>query len=168
MATTQHQREQESSRRQDLRRYLSQERVSAKDLRERAEVLSVFQKHHECSRCGRCCVESDPIGVLGSEVLNIARHLGLTAAEFRAKYISGRIGSWLLINKVEGAPCPFLDGEPGSYRCTIYPVRPYVCQAFPFLSHITIEQSVLPLVAVNEEMCPNMLSTYHRVKEARR
>lgn len=150
---------------QDVRLELARRNMIPKqDLMERIKLLSTFQGEHECSRCGRCCIHSDPIGILGSEQALIAKQLSMSIPEFRDKYIHGRMGQWLLIRKEEDHPCPFLEGTPGQYRCRIYPVRPGVCIAFPWLSHITIELTKPPMVGISEGMCPNMNDTFARVK----
>lgn len=151
---------------QDLRREIaSQSSIPKDELMERVRVLSKLQEHHSCSRCGRCCIESDPIGMLGSEAVGIAKHLGMGVPEFREQYITGRVGRWLLLRKEEGKPCPFLDGTPGEYRCRIYAARPGVCIAFPWLSHVTIMLTELPKIGISEGMCPNMNTTFRKVQE---
>lgn len=79
----------------------------------------------DCLTCGNCCKTMSPT-FKGSDVKRISRHLGMTAAAFRAKWLKkDREGDW--INKTE--PCQFLDTV--TNYCSIYEVRPKDCAGFP-------------------------------------
>ncbi len=84
----------------------------------------------ECTRCGNCCRNHGDyafVYLTDHDVSAIAQFLGLPAERFLERYCT-RDGDWVVLRMDEPA-CPFLDGE---NRCTIYPVRPRQCAAWPF------------------------------------
>lgn len=84
----------------------------------------------ECTRCGACCQTHGEYSHLYMEEVEIeamARHLGLTPADFRARYCTEEDG-WTVLQPGHQV-CPFL-GE--GNRCQVYPVRPMQCRTWPF------------------------------------
>lgn len=112
-----------------------------------------------CAQCGNCCrgCRSDNrVMLLQQDILNISKNSVLSAAEFSLPFIptevedvlngisdpsgltpytdkDGNIHSfgWMLRRKKNG-DCLFLEAEVPSYRCTIYKLRPVLCQTYPF------------------------------------
>lgn len=127
-------------------------------------ALKALQGRHDCSRCGKCC--SEPVGMLGREAIAIARHLGIPASEFRARYVERQRERWLQLRQVEDR-CPFLERDGEIHKCSIYEVRPEVCRRFPFLTIQVIADSKFPGIAIDDELCPNMRRTFDAVTGGR-
>jgi len=82
----------------------------------------------ECQRCGACCAgEPGYVWVAPAEEARIAEFLGLTLAEFAAKYLR-KAGSHESLIELPDGRCIFYADQ----TCTIYPVRPLQCSTFPF------------------------------------
>ena len=87
--------------------------------------LLLGMRHPErfCQRCGKCCVECDPIALDEDDIValehirpNVHQHL---------KAVMFNDGPSLAIR--HSKPCEFLKNR----LCTIYGVRPKVCREFP-------------------------------------
>ena len=78
----------------------------------------------DCSQCANCCKTITPL-FIAKDIRRIAGHLGITAADFTARYLK-RDEEGDLCGK--NLPCSFL-AEDG--RCTIYEVRPRDCAEYP-------------------------------------
>jgi len=89
------------------------------------ELALLFkQQDGWCVKCGECCRRSNPINFHKLELETIASFTKTTYKKLKKK-----IGA---VPRGDGtfdvaAPCPFLKGN----LCSIYPVRPIVCRAFP-------------------------------------
>lgn len=78
-----------------------------------------YTENGECSGCGNCCSRILPIS--SKEIKRIKRYV--------EKYgIKEQIRRYPTANPTFDMQCPFRD-EIGK-RCTIYPVRPAICQDF--------------------------------------
>ncbi|MEW6201877.1 MAG: YkgJ family cysteine cluster protein [bacterium] len=84
--------------------------------------------------CTRCCEIPGYVFVHASEIQAIAETLHLTPEEFKARFLKPYWGDMWHLDFPSEKPCIFLN-EKG---CSIYPVRPAQCAAFPFWSE-TIE-----------------------------
>jgi Fe-S-cluster containining protein len=82
-----------------------------------------------CRRSGNCCAQPEGrVRVGPAEVARIARHLSLSEAGFRSRYLTAS-GDRLVDGL--GGRCVFLeDGE--HTRCRIYAARPERCRSWPF------------------------------------
>ncbi len=92
-------------------------------------------KKIDCLDCGNCCKKMTPT-FLPDDITRISKHLGMTAAAFKKKWIKreeaepdGTPGDF--VNKTQ--PCQFLNLEDN--KCSIYEVRPADCAAFPHFHH---------------------------------
>jgi Fe-S-cluster containining protein len=88
-----------------------------------------------CSGCGACCsggpdyhVYLDP-----REAERIRRHLGLSGAWFRRRYLRRTSEGELILSHGGADRCVFLRPD---NRCGIYPVRPLQCRTYPFWPEI--------------------------------
>jgi len=86
----------------------------------------------ECQRCGRCCREiglpCDP-----GRVFEIAKHLDISVREVIIRYYGHACAdgnTWESDND-KRTPCPFLRDDGHTTTCTVYPVRPDGCRAYP-------------------------------------
>jgi Fe-S-cluster containining protein len=89
-----------------------------------------------CKRCGgRCCNgKSGDVFVNSKEIKAISEFLGIETPQFIEEYlrkVSYRF-SIREIKTMENYACIFFDGQKN--RCSVYPVRPRQCKAFPFWS----------------------------------
>lgn len=80
---------------------------------------------YACRACSRCCKDKI-IQVNPYEVARLARNLGLSTTEFRARHTDGGLGMHLA-RTADGNTCVFL----GPQGCTVHPDRPLVCRLYP-------------------------------------
>jgi Fe-S-cluster containining protein len=103
-----------------------------------------FALRFACTGCGQCCTGggSHVVEVSRAEQQRIQRHLGISRAWFRRKYLFRYDSETESLRMVapgvragrtsrRSAPrrCIFLDGE---NRCRIYQVRPLQCRTYPW------------------------------------
>ncbi|MFB0560882.1 MAG: YkgJ family cysteine cluster protein [Candidatus Lokiarchaeia archaeon] len=100
----------------------------------------------ECKQCGECCVRYT-ICVTHKDVFRIAKTYGLNPHDFLdytvpdksveesfkdvPRFIGEKREKWVLCleENEKNDRCYFNNSGP----CSIYPVRPFICRAFPFL-----------------------------------
>ncbi|NCT92988.1 MAG: YkgJ family cysteine cluster protein [Chitinophagaceae bacterium] len=116
---------------QRLKRFLGKiEKNPPRRLDKLAEEISVeVWKEVDCLSCANCCKTMSPT-FTKKDISRISDHLGMSAEEFREKwlYFDEEDGDWM--NKKQ--PCQFLDLR--SNMCAIYEVRPDDCAGFPHLT----------------------------------
>lgn len=87
----------------------------------------------ECTRCGACCRRAGHVFLRSEEPRRLAHHLGLTTAEFRSRFLTKlEDGTWAIEVPKGGGGCPLLDGD----LCSVDPVKPGQCRAYPFWSEL--------------------------------
>ena len=105
----------------------------------------------ECTQCGKCCGgEPGSIWVDEKERSRIAEFLAIDEVSLRKDYLV-RKGGFVSIKERENFDCAFLD--PVSKKCTIYPVRPDQCSAFPFWDALLTDKKIWNFYAIR---CPGM------------
>jgi uncharacterized protein len=101
----------------------------------------------DCTRCANCCKTLN-IKFEDSDIERIAGHLNMPTDVFISTYLEAdqENGGY----KARQHPCPFLGPDD---RCTIYDVRPTVCQEYP---HTNKEGLVFRTMSVanNTLVCP--------------
>lgn len=100
-----------------------------------------FPFSFKCQRTGNCC--SRPKGVVRvsqDDVRRIARHVGLSEAAFRSRYVHPHAER--LVDG-QGPSCVFLENEGGNIGCAIYPVRPRHCATWPFWDELRDDPNAL-------------------------
>ena len=90
--------------------------------------------YFECAECGECC--SGPsegyIWVTKPEIQIIADYLKISVGQLRQECLR-RVGlRTTVIEQVGTKDCIFLQESNGQKSCSIYPVRPSQCRAWPF------------------------------------
>lgn len=85
-----------------------------------------------CTACGKCCLNHGEgyefVWSNRDERTALARHFGLSLAEFEERYCERPNGLRRLTFKSRGDACTFLqDGQ-----CSVYALRPAQCRTFPF------------------------------------
>ena len=95
---------------------------------------------YSCKDCNENCCYGQVIGLLRSEVVEIANHLNISKSEFRKKYTtitmhpSRKVKCRCLkpvIDNDGNEVCTFLKDD----KCSIYEVRPHTCRGHPFYLH---------------------------------
>ena len=83
-----------------------------------------------CTGCGDCCTgEPGAVWVNQEEIDALARHLGMEAADFEARYVR-KLGMRRSLFEHFDGDCVFFDPE--SRGCRVYPARPIQCRTWPF------------------------------------
>ena len=83
-----------------------------------------------CTQCGQCCSGFGGTYVNDEDIKRIAVFIHCDPGTFKKKYCD-RSGTKWVITQGENGSCIFFDKN-----CTIHPVKPYMCRAWPFLRTI--------------------------------
>ena len=100
-----------------------------------------------CQRCGNCCKGYGGTYLTGAEIDNICRYLGLGRERFLRHYCQ-LSGNKPLVAQGENGYCIFWD-----QLCTIHPVKPQLCQKWPFIESIPVDVRNWQIMAAS---CPGM------------
>ncbi len=87
--------------------------------------------------CTVCCSEPGFVYLTEDDLVHAAAHLGVTPAEFEARYVY-RTRHLLRLRKSRGVQCPFLR-ESG---CALHPDKPTQCLVFPLWPEVIDDASV--------------------------
>ncbi|MFZ5572038.1 MAG: YkgJ family cysteine cluster protein [Thermodesulfobacteriota bacterium] len=109
----------------------------------RLTAADVFQ----CKKCGDCCKGYGGTYLAPGDVTTIAHHLHITEEKLLADYCRLSGGKPLLAQQRNGY-CLFWDEV-----CTIHPVKPRMCRAWPFIKAVLIEPGNWEIMA---GMCPGI------------
>ena len=105
---------------------------------------AVFERI-DCLECANCCKGIPPL-INNTDAQRIAKHLGLSQAEFQHTYLTvDEDGDTVL----QHTPCPFLLED--NY-CSIYAFRPKACQDYPHTDQQFSKN--LPYHVTNAAYCP--------------
>ncbi len=105
----------------------------------------------QCDMCGECCKGFGGTYVTEEEVSNISNYLNIDSASFIKKYCQiTRLGK-VLAQKVDGY-CVFWDK-----KCSIHPVKPHMCKAWPFIEAVVIDVSNWRIMA---NACPGIRTDF--------
>ncbi len=99
----------------------------------------------KCLSCGECCRWGGYAFLYPDDVTRISEHLNLTLQEFINKYCrlvfveyneDGEVTKipYLMLGRGENG-CIMLDGN----LCSIHPVKPFQCEAAPFLAEFLLD-----------------------------
>ena len=95
---------------------------------------------YRCEYCKEICCYGQTIGILRSELTQIADYLHISKSDFRKKYTTisihpsrkVRVRCFKPIIDNNGREvCVFLKDD----KCSIYEVRPHTCRGHPFYAH---------------------------------
>ncbi|RLB88796.1 MAG: YkgJ family cysteine cluster protein [Deltaproteobacteria bacterium] len=86
----------------------------------------------ECQLCGDCCKGFGGTYVTDRDILKIASFINADPATFVETYCDYSGSRPVLTLGTNGA-CVFFDTEK---QCTIHPVKPYMCRAWPYIKTI--------------------------------
>lgn len=84
----------------------------------------------ECTQCGDCCTGAPGyVWVNREEIEALAKEVGMTVADFEAKYVR-QVGIRKSLVEYSNGDCVFFDGK--ARKCTVYNARPRQCRTWPF------------------------------------
>lgn len=83
-----------------------------------------------CQRSGNCCRRPGFVYFTHEDAAGAAAFLELTRGDFVRRYLRVERGRFVL--DVDGEGCRFFDGS----GCTIHPVKPLQCRAWPYWPEI--------------------------------
>ena len=101
------------------------------------EIFDMLRDIFKCQKCGRCCRdrlnENDRgVEITDKDISVIAQFIKQRPRRMKRMARHDKDDRWLLPK-----PCPFYTEE----FCRVYPVRPVVCQNYPFLTGIRNDYS---------------------------
>jgi Fe-S-cluster containining protein len=87
-----------------------------------------------CRRCGNCCSgKGSVVIVTPREREAIARHLGMTVAEFDARHTRVSMEDVVLMDDEETGDCEWLERkDDGTTACRVNAAKPDQCRSYPF------------------------------------
>jgi len=97
--------------------------------------------------CGECCRGYGGTVVSDEDIDAIAAYLGVDTDEFRAGYCICS-GHKAILAQGADEYCIFWDR-----LCTIHPVKPLMCRAWPFIESVLVDPANWRIMA---EFCPGM------------
>ncbi|MFO7964248.1 MAG: YkgJ family cysteine cluster protein [Desulfobacterales bacterium] len=111
-----------------------------------------------CQKCGDCCRGYGGTYVSREDILAISDYIRVSADEFMARYCQ-MSGGRPVIAVQENGFCVFWDEV-----CTIHPVKPEMCKAWPFIESVVIDIENWHIMA---GVCPGIRTNYpdHVIRE---
>jgi uncharacterized protein len=101
----------------------------------------------KCKKCGDCCKGFGGTYVTQQDILAISGYIGMDEQRF-VKEFCQMSGSRRVIAMGKNGYCIFWDT-----LCTIHPVKPKMCKAWPFIESVLIDVSNWQIMA---GFCPGM------------
>ncbi len=86
----------------------------------------------ECQQCGDCCKGFGGTYVTAKDIINISKFINFDPKKFIARYCD-KSGSRHVLTLGKDGCCIFFNKET---QCTIHPVKPYMCKAWPFIQTV--------------------------------
>ena len=84
----------------------------------------------QCTNCGHCCRGYGGTYVSERDLERIAGFLGIDRAIFISEYCQKSAGRWVVAQSANGYCSLWNKG------CTIHPVKPRMCKAWPFIEGV--------------------------------
>lgn len=86
----------------------------------------------KCKECGACCKGFGGTYITENDIEKISEFIGTEPEVFLEKYCT-LSGSKHVLIQGKDESCIFFDPKK---QCTIHPVKPYMCRAWPFIKTI--------------------------------
>lgn len=86
----------------------------------------------ECRLCGDCCNGFGGTYVTQQDIINISAYINFDPEKFIDRYCD-KSGTRNVLTLGKDGYCVFFDT---SDYCTIHPVKPYMCKAWPFIQTV--------------------------------
>jgi len=110
-----------------------------------------------CLQCANCCKSYPPL-LKAPDIRRIAKHTGLSEAEFMSRYlVLDEDDDWVM----HSTPCPFLQAD---NLCAIYAVRPAACREYPHTNRKKLYQ-IKDITMQNAEICPAVAPILERMAQ---
>lgn len=104
----------------------------------------------ECQQgCFKCCMKPGVVYFDQDDVNQAAHYMGLDPSEFKKKYRLRKFQGYWEMEVEEGSSCRFLTFQ----GCSIHPVKPKQCRAYPFWKEHLTSKNYWTLVA---GFCPGI------------
>ena len=103
----------------------------------------------KCLECGACCKGFGGTYISEDDIKKISQHINIDPEIFLTRYCVVS-GSKHLLAQGKDDSCIFYDKEK---QCTIHPVKPYMCKAWPFIKTIMSNPENWNIMA---NSCPGM------------
>jgi hypothetical protein len=104
----------------------------------------------QCRMCGQCCVGFGGTYVTARDIECISRYIKTDPNEFVTRYCD-MTGAGPVLTQGPDERCIFFDEE---RQCTIHPVKPRMCRAWPFLQTVVHHPENWDAMA---SACPGMV-----------
>ena len=101
----------------------------------------------DCRMCGDCCKGYGGTIVSERDIIEIAAYIGENPRQFVAKFCQ-MSGNRPVLGQGANGYCIFWDG-----LCTIHPVKPRMCRAWPYIEAIRVDVGNWYAMAAS---CPGM------------
>ncbi|OGR40504.1 MAG: Fe-S oxidoreductase [Desulfobacula sp. RIFOXYB2_FULL_45_6] len=85
-----------------------------------------------CRQCGGCCKGFGGTYVTALDITHICSYIDFDPDQFLERYCEPSGSRYVLACGKDGC-CIFFDKEK---QCTIHPVKPYMCKAWPFIATV--------------------------------
>ncbi|MEA1969784.1 MAG: YkgJ family cysteine cluster protein [Thermodesulfobacteriota bacterium] len=83
-----------------------------------------------CTQCGECCSGYGGTYVTMDDIKKIAEYLDVTQEQFISNYCD-KSGKRVVLTQGKDGKCLFFNKN-----CSIHPVKPYMCRAWPFIKAV--------------------------------
>lgn len=103
----------------------------------------------ECQQCGECCKGYGGVFVTAQDIEAIAAYINTRPTDFVTRYCQ-MSGSRPVIAQGADGYCIFWDSK---RQCTIHPVKPRMCRAWPFIESVLIDTANWRIMASS---CPGI------------
>lgn len=100
-----------------------------------------------CKKCGDCCHGYGGTFLSQKDIKAIAEYTGTDVKTFLAKYCKFS-GTKPILAQDKNGYCIFWDE-----LCTIHPVKPYMCKAWPFIKSVLVDAGNWRIMS---SMCPGI------------
>ncbi len=107
----------------------------------------------KCQMCGECCKGFGGTYVTKKDIVNIARFIGADPETFVEKYCQMSGSKPVLAQKADQF-CVFWDDD---RLCTIHPVKPRMCKAWPFISGVLADPNNWDIMS---NACPGIRTDF--------
>ncbi len=103
----------------------------------------------QCQECGSCCKGFGGTYVSSNDIKKIAGFINIDQETFQKQYLT-RSGSRHVLIQGRDGNCIFYNEKE---QCTIHPVKPYMCRAWPFIKAVVLHPENWDAMAGS---CPGM------------
>ena len=107
-----------------------------------------FTPPFECTCCGDCCNGYGGTVISNADIEKIARFLDIDRERFLTQFCVKSPNGWMIAQREDGF-CHFVKDK----RCSIHPVKPRICRAWPYLESVLTDLTNWEAMA---SVCPGI------------